>query len=456
MRVMSLRLAEACWVFALGSCVCAEAREPTTDGGIWNDPEISAAVEKARNGQTREIMGLTHKIKPRSSWEPERKYLPRYYECLGTNENPMVQMFAVEAVRRLKDKSSVEPLQKFVMTAQRRLQGAALSREDFGMLQIALQAAIGVLGEIDGDNELSVSFLGTLLKHDVSKEWGGAVAHSALARKGRSGLKRLLEESVSAQEYQIEYICSAINEISDPSLVGDLYAACFQTNYPARVRGNVLSAIARMRAKSPEAEQLVVDILMNEKSDLRGAAAHIVGRFGSEKGFALLRKLRNAPDKGDELFFKSVNDALLLNDTANEIDGVVKLILSPETPEAKKKELCESLNNVDKGKLKLYAETVATGLDVENATGEPNNAVRVSIWRTLYRSTGVKYPVTLVYKDDGDFKSAAVDIYTDLCVEYVRKGIYDDEQREKMAMEGAKQVVTKWNKQRTGKMGDGK
>lgn len=58
------------------------------DGDIWGDPEISVAVGKTRKGEDADLRRLTSKADPRSSWKPVKKNLPKYHECLSTNENP--------------------------------------------------------------------------------------------------------------------------------------------------------------------------------------------------------------------------------------------------------------------------------------------------------------------------------------------------------------------------------
>ncbi|MEI7945582.1 MAG: HEAT repeat domain-containing protein [bacterium] len=473
MKMIRIGLLAAVCMIVCGVCEAEVAQK--ADGGIWGDPEISAAVEKIRAGQTVDTMRLTSKVDPKSSWKPLMKNLPAYHACLGTNENPRVQFFAIAAISRFKEKSSVEPLQKFIVAsqhrlqectisheedekepakaAQRRLKGGLLSREESAMLQRAIGGAMETLGEIDGDTDLSVAFLGTLLKHDMAKEWGGAVVHSALAKKGLPGLRRLLEESLIADNRQMNYVCSAISEIRDPALVDALYAACLNVKYPVRVRIAALSDIARMRAATPQAEQLVIDILMNENSDLRRAAVCRVGEFGTEKGFKLLRDLRNAPGKGGPELVQVIDDTLLRNNIGNALDGVVKAILSPTTPDDEKLRLCSNIRGIDKGQVSKHAETLATCLKVENNVGEPLNAARIHIWLILYTSTGVEHPLTLDFDNDPRIKSEITELRFAIETYLNRNAPYKGKQPEEMAKDIIKQNVRNWVNGKTEKTG---
>lgn len=434
--------------------VQAVAQKKAPGSGIWDATQIYAAMDKARNGQPEDLMRLTSMAGHTLAWKPAKKDLQQYHKYLETNENPFVQYFAVVAVGRLKDASSVEPLQKFIMAAQHRSQSGNLNQPEIVPLQFAIQMAIAVMGEIDVDNDLSVAFLGKLLKSDIPKEFGGAVAHSALARKGRPGLQRLLEESrtLTADDRQVNYVGFAISEINDPTLVGDLYVACLNTNYPGRIRASALFAIEGMGTNPPNGQQLIIDILMNEKSDMRRCAAACVGRFGTASGRELLRKVRNAPGKNAEELIKSIDETLLQCDTENTIGDVVKAILSPTTPDAHKKRLCYSLSVQALGKDNIvrYAETIKTCLKVENIDGEPLNAGRVSIWLNLYRATGVKHPVTLAYDTDQHYQNATSEIRAEIEEKYEWEHKYSYGQPRKMAEDETRQIVTRWIKNKTG------
>ena len=475
MRLMRIGLLVAVCMTLCGGCEEEVAQK--ADGGIWGDPEISAAVEKIRAGQTVDTMRLTSKAKPDSNWKPVKKNLPKYHACLGANENPRVQFFAVAAISRLKDKSSVEPLQKFIVTAQhclqegtisheeenrdpakaaqRRQKGGLLSREESVMLQRSIGGAMETLGEIDDDSDLSVAFLGTLLKHDMPKEWGGAVAHSALAKKGAPGLRRLLEESLTAEDEQRGYIGSAISGIRDPKLVPALCAACLHPKYSERAGSPALVAIARMRDQVPEAEQFIIDILLkDENSCLRLTAARSVAEFGTKKAVKLLRDIRNAPGKGGPELVQYIDNLLVQYDTDNMIDGIVKTILSPTISDAEKIQRCHEVARLEKSTFIRHAATIETCLNVENSKGEPLNEARMVIWRALYRSTEVKHPLTLMaYENDQQFKRAT-DIIRNVFMNdysYKYKGKYPYEQHERLAEEATKQLITIWDKGNTNK-----
>jgi hypothetical protein len=445
---------------------------------MWNDPEISAAVEKVRKGETADLMRLTSKAKPKSSWKPEKRNLPKYHECLSTNENPQVQFFAVAAISRLKDKSSVEPLQKFIMTANHRLQegaisheeeekepakaaqrrqkGGLLSREEAVMLQLSIGGAMETLGEVDDGSDVSVAFLGTLLKHDMGKEWGGGVAHSALAKKGAPGLRRLLEESLTADEQQSKYVCHAISEIRDPALFGALAAACLNPKYE-KFANATLSAINGMRNKVPQAEQFIIDILMkDEKSYVRLYAVSCVAQFGTEKGFKLLRDVRNAPGKGGTELVQYIDDFLVKFDSDSMLEGVVKSILSPATPDGEKIRLCGEVALLDDAKVLRHASKLIPCLSVENSAGEPLNEARIDIWRVLFSSTKVKHPLTLAYEGDQQFERQTSSIQDALRREISYKQPQDYLEADKKAKAETRQRVTKWVKDKTEKTGGGK
>jgi hypothetical protein len=391
----------------------------------------------------------------------------------------MVQFFEVASIGRLKDKSSMAPLQKFIVeanhrlqegsisheeeekepakAAQRRQKGGLLSREESVMLQLSLGAAMETLGEIDDDSDVSVAFLGTLLKHDMGKEWGGGVAHSALAKKGAPGLRRLLEESLTAEGVKYEYLCTAIREIRDPALFGALSATCLDPKYSAKVGGAALSAIASMRDKVPQAEQLIMDILMkDENSNLRLSAVSCVAGFQTEKGFKILRDLRNAPGKGGNELVQHIDYMLNIYDFDSKVKDMVRAILSPTTPDAEKIRLCRDIGSMESSKIIKHAATIAACLNVENAAGEPLNVARMVIWRCLYCSTGEQRPLTLMaYETDDQFKNAT-DIIRNVFMNdysYKYKGKYPYEQHERLAEEATKQLITIWVKGNTEETG---
>jgi hypothetical protein len=457
MKTQGLRWMMMICMATVVTCAGKVSATQESDGDIWGDPEISAAVEKVRKGEEADMMRLTSKAKPKSSWKPEKKNLPKYHECLSTNENPRVQFFAVAAIGRLKDKSSIEPLQKFIVSANHRLQegaisheeeskepakaaqrrqkGGLLSREEAVMLQLSIGGAMETLGEIDDDSDISVKFLGNMLKNDMGKEWGGGVAHSALAKKGAPGLRRLFEESLTAEGVKYKYLCTAIREIRDPALFGTLSTACLAPKYSERIGGSALSAIAGMRDKVPQAEQFIMDILMkDEKSNLRLSAVSCVAGFKTEKGFKILRDLRNAPGKGGKELVQHIDYMLNIYDFDNKVKDMVSAILTPTTPDEEKIRLCRDIGSMGRSKIVKHAATIAACLNTENTSGEPLNVARMVIWRALYCSTEVKYPLTLkAYKNDQQFKEAT-DIIQNVFINdyrYKDKGKYPFEQHER-------------------------
>jgi hypothetical protein len=441
--------------------------EEESDADIWGDPEISAAVKKACKGQSEDLDRISSKLRSASDWKPVKKNLPKYHEYLGVSNNPHVQLFAVAAIAQLRDNSSISPLKAFIVAANKRLQEGTLTDEEMVnsvkeekrkmkgdliptseriALSLAVSSATATLGEIDDSSDLSVAFLGTLLKHDMGKEWGGGVAHSALAKKGASGLRRLLEASLTADEKQIEYVCSAISEVRDSKLIPNLYAACLNKNYPLRVRASALFTLEGLRANSVGVEDLIINILMDEESDIRNTAALVVCRSGTTKGREVLEKVRKYPGKSGGALVQAINDDLLQYDTANTVEGVIRTILSPETPDSEKTRLCYNIEIMNTKTISKYATNLVSCLNVQDTAGKPLNKARISIWLALYHATKVMYPLTLMpYKNDQRFKDATSEIRRIFSDEYIAKGEYT--QREKLTEEAVQKMITFWGKE---------
>jgi hypothetical protein len=440
--------------------------EEKSDADIWGDPEISAAVKKACKGQSEDLDRISSKLRSASDWKPVKKNLPKYHEYLGVNNNPHVQLFAVAAIARLRDNSSISPLKAFIVAAKKRLQEGTLTDEEMFnsvkeekrkmkgdliptseriALSLAVSSATATLGEIDDSSDLSVAFLGTLLKHDMGKEWGGGVAHSALVKKGASGLRRLLEASLTADEKQIEYVCSAISEVRDPKLIPNLYAACLNKNYPLRVRASALFTLEGLRASSADVEDLIISILMDEESDIRNTAAVVVCRFGTTKGREVLEKVQKNPGKSGGALVQAINDDLLQYDTENTLGGVIKTILAPETTDSEKKRLCYNIKIIDTKTISKYATNLVSCLNVQNSEGKPLNEARIEIWLALYRSTKIMYPLTLMpYKTDRRFELATSEMRSLIRTELERYSttVYKSEKVDLLVRDSISKFIT--------------
>ena len=416
--------------------------DPASKSGI-SPKNVSAAIAAARQGNPQPIVGLTSIVSRQQAYKPAKENLVEYRRYLeDTEKNVFIQWFAVTAIAKGKDVADVDLLQRFIINGQRRVQNDALTGAEQATLQLALQVAIAAVGDYNGNSDKSVAFLGMLLKHDIPKEWGGGVAHSALAKKGRPGLRRLLDESLECKEPQLAFIGSAIGEIRDPALAQDLYVASLDTKYPASVRVSTTASLARMIKSVPEAEQLVLAIFMTGPKELQRMAAHSIGQFGSTKGLGVLRGLRDTPGKCDAELAKTLDDVFLKFDTERSIDGLVNTVLSPLAPDEEKIRLCRNLLELDKQTVNRLADKISLCLDANNTLGVPLNAARVNVWLAIYRATKQKKPIQLMFDGDESFKRETLPIRRGIEQRYDPK--FFPNQREQMAEEEAKKFVTKW------------
>ncbi len=226
--------------------------------------------------------------------------------------------------------------------------------------------------------------------------------------------------------------------------------------YKGGAGGAALLAISNMRDKVPQAEQFIIDILKkDEKSYMRFTAAYLVATFGSEKGFKLLRDIRNNPGKSGEELVRHIDDLLVQFDMDSMIEGVVKSILSPATPDEEKERLCGKLARTDENKIARHDKILIPCLNVENSAGEPLNKARVYIWLALYSAMKVEHPLTLEFADEERLQSETY-LIRDTLARSLNLGQYHIKERNEITNARIKNFVTKWEKRNTGKSGGGK
>jgi HEAT repeat protein len=421
---------------------------PTQNGRL--DP--AAAIERARQGEPDELFRMTQMMAQQPQLLPSRKSLPQYHKYLQ-DENVFVQYLAVQVVAGLKDKSSAEPLRQFIMDTERGRKDLdalgeknldALGQKREFALAFASRTALAALGEIDEGSPINVKVLASQLMHDRPMEWGGGVAHSALAKKGRAGLRALLDEAAQPlDDKQVRFLGSAMNEISDPALAVDLYACCKDQKYHTVARSSALWVLGKMAKQSPDVEQMVISIAEDDKSDLRSMAIGRLGYIGS----SLSRKKLLEFEKALPQEANAVQAALLMCDTTNRLPGVIEAFLSPKTPLAEKKRLwCLLAGRA--AELLPYAEQL---LVVSDENGVPINDLRVSVWEMLFSLTKKRYPIELDASNEQVFQRVVQDItYSfehELDHQDAGKWKYTDLQRKQMASEEAKKLIKKWDGQ---------
>ncbi|MFA5203884.1 MAG: HEAT repeat domain-containing protein [Lentisphaeria bacterium] len=285
-----------------------------------------------------------------------------------------------------------------------------LPRMEGVALEMAQSMALAALGEIDTKSSITQKILIAALAHDQPMEWGGGIAHAALAKRGRAGLLTLMAESeqldckAHENRHQVDYISHAVSSIKDPALLPDLYAIGMNPKYFFRLRGDAVMSIGTMAIKNSEAEQIIIDIAKNKDTDIRGMAIRQLGRIGSPNALQVLKELLN-DKKLDDKTKESVMIALLNCDTDNMLNGYVQRILSREVPDEKKVFMCQIIHGMDDAKLKRHVDNLKYLLNTTGADGTPLNNARLIIWCKLYYITKNVCDVEIEYESQKELKN---------------------------------------------------
>lgn len=410
------------------------------------DPlDVKSAIAAAREDRPEKLIRLSSLLAQLPSLSPAKGDLPQYHRYLH-EKNGFINHFAVQAIVRIRSKQSLRPLRDFATRAKERLKEKTMSSGESMALQLALQTSIYALGELGGQDEGALAFLQGQLKNDSPLEWGGAVAHNALSKQGRDGLRLLLTEAKEADAREIEYIATAIARIDDPSAMKDLHAACQDTQYPYRIRFSALSALAQMRSDDGPAEDLMINVLRDEQSDLRKAAALLVGVSGSERGQkALTDVLRGLDKPSDDDLKSAIAKALRKGSPEDSLPWILDRILAVEAPTSEKRALCEELASMDKRVLAPHFSSLKKCLRVVDEKGRPVNEARITIWLLLYRMSGRKLPLELQYESVRQMERVTYPIRDLLVKEIDKKRILSFEQARAAAKKDVMQVVVRWD-----------
>ena len=435
-------------MFCLCCLPCFSQPKVTLPKG-FDDLGVPAAIERARKGDSDELLRITLLLGKQPRLLPPQKALGQYHEYLR-DENVFVQCFAVQVIAGLKHKSSFEPLRQCIMDLERRQAKAdALSDKERMALGLASTQALAAIGEIDADNSLAVKFLAGQLDHDIPMEWGGGFAHYALAKKGRLGLRVLMEEAATIAhkgdyDKQACFLADAIHQIRDPELAVDLYALCRNPKYHKAARWAALWRLGYMGISSPEIEQMVIDVAKDEKSDIRSVCFAVLGHSGTPRMQTVLYELEKTLPANTE----GLQQGLLELGDENRLKNIIQRIIAAETRDEEKRRFWGLLTALPKEKLRPQAERLCDLLRVYNDQGRPFNDLRTEVWCKLFELTKVRYPIVLDF--DSEARLAVVSSFMvssvrfELTQEYDGKGTYTYSQIDQMARDEVRKLVTKW------------
>jgi HEAT repeat protein len=435
------------------SCPCSaeQGQRPVTAPG---KPDPVAAIERARQGDPDELFRITQMMAGHPQLLPVRKQLAQYHKYLQ-DTNVFVQCFAVQVLAGLKDKTSAEPLRQFIADTERRRNDhespgktnlGAPGQKEAVALSLACGTALMALGEIDEGSPMSVKVLASQLKHDIPMEWGGGVAHSALAKKGRAGLRALLDEAAQPMnDHQKMFLSAAINKIRDPALAVDLYACCRDQKYDQVARHAALWALRDMAGRSPAIEQMVINVAEDEKSDLRSSAIWHLGCIGTSHSRQKLLELeKTVPGETN-----AVQAALMECDATNRLPRAVEAFLAPNTPLDEKKRLW-GLMEWKSTALLPYADRL---LGVTDENGTPVNDLRYRVWQRLCEIAKKRYPLELDCSNEQRYDRVVQEIASSfervLYFQDAGKWTYTDAQRKQMALDEAKALIKPWERRQT-------
>lgn len=429
-----------------------------------DDPAVTNAIEKARHGKPDDLLYITREISKQPKLLPAAKPLAEYHNQLK-DENVFIQCFAVQMIAKYRNRSSIEVLQQFILDFQGR--GAASSKvtqTELAALGFAEMTALSALADIGDDKPLAVKFLADRLTHDQQMEWGGGLAHDALATKGRPGLLALLAKAAEPKQYahKDEFIPHAILKIKDPVLVPDLYACCCDPKYSFQVRHAALWAISEMAVTRTNLTQMVIALAEDRKSDLRDAAVHRLGSINNPQAREVLLKLEtglkatgaaetNTVKESivggqEQLVDPALQSALLRSDT-NRVTAILNQILSSKTQPKKKMELWDMIEPFI-----VQQEQLRKCLHVSDGDGRPINALRVKAWMKLGAVTrNLDTTVELEYDNIDQLRGIAAPMF-DVMQYRVRSrlgGEWTKEKADQMILEDALKYIRKWRDPRS-------
>jgi HEAT repeat protein len=363
---------------------------PSAFARNYDELGVPDEIEKARKGDGEGLFVIISQIHRNPRLLPPRKQLPVFHEYLK-DPSYLVQWLGVTAIERLKDKSSLKPLQDYIMAAsERKPDPKALPRYEAIASGKAPQDALYALGEIGTDDSVTTKLLVALLKKDVPMEWGGGIAHQAIARKGREGLMILLKESETANGRQQSFINSAIGGIQDPALLPDFYAGCQKTCYSAMVRQSLVITITSMAKTSPAAEKMLIEMANNPALDIRWCAIDQLGRLGSENAVKALNDLR--ANTKDENVLAMIDNALMKCDAGQILYTQINRLMDEKTDYNERRRILRNIMGLDDKILNNHLDLLVNCLTLKH-DGKPMNDERKEIWVRLYGMTGKIYDV---------------------------------------------------------------
>ncbi|MEI8079148.1 MAG: HEAT repeat domain-containing protein [bacterium] len=376
----------------------------------YNEPTVAAAMAKARQGDGEELFWIAAQVNHGSRLQLSSQQLSVVHGYL-TDPNYLVQWLGVEVIKVAKDKSSLRPLQEYVLSAQpQELDPKTLSKYELIAASQAQRSALSALGEIGADDAATTKLLTLMLAKDLPLEWGGGYAHAAIAKKGREGLVILLQEaetlaltkkSVSGNDHQERFLSSAISSMNDPALLPDFYAACRKAIYPPGVRMAMVMRIARLGKGSPAAEEMLISLANDPALDIRGTAIAQLGGLGGEKAVKTLNALRASVQ--DDKVLAAIASALMQCDGGKTLQAQAKLLMDEKTGYNERIKIFERIIQSDSQLLNNHLELLADCLNLMYR-GEPMNNERSRAWEKLYFITGKLYEVEFDYKTDSQYE----------------------------------------------------
>jgi HEAT repeat protein len=379
--------------------------------------DIPAAIEQARKGEPKEILITTRAIEEGTCPLPPKHEMKNYREMLK-DESVFVQHLAVQVLASAKDKDNAEPLRHAIVDLQRKCANPEkYSQMELAALGIALSRAISALSQVDDESSVSVVFLSTLLKNDQSMEFGGGVAHAALARKGRPGLQALLESATQPiTDKQKWFLESALGEINDPKLAVDLYACCKDKKYHDAVRSSCIRAVARMSQQSSEAEALLLGMAKDEKFDKRKDA---IGQLGgtTQKAKELLLELERTGE-GDA---RLVERELIQSEFDQRITNLVERIVMGKISKEEKKRLWNNVSVKTDERLRPHEQLLTQCLQVVDDEDRPFDNLRLQVWCRLFKLSNKLYTVEFEGKHENKLNANIEEIAYEIERETRRK-----------------------------------